>query len=193
MKKLWISSILLFAIAFLSFDRTPPSTWTFDDMHSRLGFSIGYLSISEIEGSFRIKESALTTENDDFSDSVVTLTADVNSVDTDVADRDKHLKTADFFDAEKYPVITFKSNSFKKAGDKNYKVTGDLSFHGITKSVTLDAIAKMGEHPMNKKPIAGFKVTGIIKRSDFEISRQTPTAFLSDEVTMNANIIFTKN
>jgi polyisoprenoid-binding protein YceI len=192
MKKnaLILSAIVIFLVSFRPIE---PATWALDNMHSNLGFSVGYLMISEIAGTFRMKEATLTTTSDDFSDATVTMIADVKSINTDVEDRDKHLKTADFFDAEKYPDLVFKSTSFKKTGDKNYKITGDLSFHGITKSVTLDAIAKTGTHPMSKKPIAGFKVTGIIKRSDFEIAKETLPAFLSDEVNLTANVVFAKN
>ena len=189
------NALILFAfvIFLVSFRPIEPATWSLDNLHSKLGFSVGYLMISEIEGSFQMKEAVLTTTSDDFSDATITMTADVKSINTEVGDRDKHLRTADFFDAEKYPDMVFKSTSFKKTGDKNYKIIGDLSFHGITKPVTLDAIAKMGTHPMTKKPIAGFKVTGIIKRSDFEIAKETLPAFLSDEVELTANVVFAKN
>jgi len=192
MKKnaLILSAIVIFLVSFRPIE---PATWALDNMHSNLGFSVGYLMISEIAGTFRMKEATLTTTSDDFSDATVTMIADVKSINTDVEDRDKHLKTADFFDAEKYPDLVFKSTAFKKTGDKNYKVTGDLSFHGVTKTVTLDAIAKVGSHPMSKKPIAGFKVTGIIKRSDFGVAAGMPVAMLSDEVTLNAGTEFTKD
>ena len=185
--------LVAFVIFLLSFRPMDPATWSIDTMHSKLGFSVGYLMISEIEGSFQMKEALLTTPNNDFTDATVTMVADVKSINTEVADRDKHLKTADFFDAEKYPDLVLKSTSFKKIDDKNYKVTGDLSFHGITKPVTLNVIAKTGTHPMNNKPIAGFKVTGIIKRSDFGIAKETLPAFLSDEVELTANVVFAKN
>ena len=185
--------LLAFVIFLISFRPIEPATWSLDNMHSNLGFSVGYLMISEIEGSFRMKEAQLTTSGEDFSEATVTMVADVKSINTEIEDRDKHLRTADFFDAEKYPDLVFKSTSFKKTGDKNYKVTGDLSFHGVTKPVTLDVIAKVGTHPMNKKPIAGFKVTGIIRRSDFGIAKETLPAFLSDEVALTANVVFAKN
>jgi len=121
------------------------------------------------------------------------MVADVNSIDTDVEERDTHLKSADFFDAAKYPDIIFKSTAFEKVSDKKYKVTGDLTFHGVTKQITLEAIANYGVHPMSKKTLAGFKVTGTIKRSDFGIAPSMPPAMLGDEVNIVANTQFAKN
>ena len=138
-------------------------------------------------------EATITAFQEDFADAVVSMTADVNSVNTGEPDRDTHLKSADFFDAAKYPVIIFKSTSFEKQTDKTYKVTGNLTFHGITKPVVLEAIANYGTHPMNKKSIAGFKITGTIKRTDFGIATTTPSAMLGDEVAIVANAQFAKN
>ena len=190
-KKSFLLSAL--AITLLSFVTMAPSTWTLDALHSSLRFSVSSLMISEIEGSFKIKESTITAQKEDFSDAVVYLVADVNSIDTDVEERDTHLKSADFFDAAKYPDIVFKSTAFEKVSDKKYKVTGDLSFHGVTKPIILEAVANYGTHPMSKKTLAGFKVTGTIKRTDFGIATSTPTAMLGDEVNIVANAQFAKN
>ena len=181
------------AITLLSFVTMAPSSWTLDSQHSSLRFSVSSLMISEVEGSFKIKESTITAQKEDFSDAVIHLVADVNSIDTDVEERDTHLKSADFFDAAKYPDIIFKSTAFEKVSDKKYKVTGDLTFHGVTKQITLEAIANYGVHPMSKKTLAGFKVTGTIKRSDFGIAPSMPAAMLGDEVNIVANTQFAKN
>lgn len=181
------------AIALLSFINLAPSTWALDPLHSSLRFSVSSLMISEVEGSFKMKESTITAHKEDFSDAVVYMVADVNTIDTDVDERDTHLKSADFFDAAKYPTIVFKSTGFEKLSDKRYKVTGDLTFHGITKQVVLEAIANYGTHPMSKKTLAGFKVTGTIKRSDFGIAATTPAAMLGDDVNIVANAQFAKN
>lgn len=180
-------------ITLLSFMRLSPSTWTLDPLHSSLRFSVSSLMISEIEGSFKMTESTITAQKEDFSDAVVHMVADVNSIDTDVDERDTHLKSADFFDAAKYPTIVFKSTSFEKQNDKRYKVTGDLTFHGITKQVVLEAIANYATHPMTKKALTGFKVTGTIKRTDFGIAVSTPANMLGDEVNIVANAQFVKN
>ena len=182
------------AISLLSFVSLPPATWTLDTAHSNLRFSVTNLMISEVEGTFKMTEATITSPGEeDFSNATVSMVADVNSVDTNEPDRDKHLKSADFFDAAKYPTIVFKSSQFEKLTDKKYKVTGDLTFHGITKQVILDAIVNYGTHPMSKKTLAGFKISGTIKRTDFGISTSTPAAMLGDEVVIVANAQFAKN
>jgi polyisoprenoid-binding protein YceI len=169
-------------------------TWSLDKAHSKLGFSITHLLVSEVEGSFKNFEAKVTSSKDDFSDATVELTADAASIDTDNDDRDKHLRTADYFDTEKFPTLTFKSKSIKKVDGKKYTLTGDLTLHGVTKTVTL-AVTFNGTavHPYTKKTVAGFKVTGTIKRTDFGISPGTPAAVLSDDVAINVNAEFTKD
>lgn len=184
---------LLIAATLVSFKVKGPSTWALDQPHSQLRFSVDLFGISDIQGTFKMKVAVINASKDDFSDAVVSMTADINSIDTDNDDRDKHLRTADYFDGTKYPDITFSSTSFKKIGEGKYQVTGNLSFHGITKSVTLEAVAKETEHPMTKKALTGFRVNGTIKRSDFAIATTTPSAMLSDNVAINANLQFVKN
>lgn len=184
---------IIAAFVFLS-STTFAQTWAIDKAHSRLGFTFTHLAIAELNGNFNSFDGKLTSSKPDFSDAVVELTADVNSINTGNEQRDTHLKTADFFDAPKNPNFTFKSTSFKKVGDKKYKVTGDLTLHGVTKPVTLDAVLNgTATHPMSKKQLAGFKVTGTIKRTDFGISPATPTAMLSDDVNLVAGIEFAKD
>lgn len=161
-------------------------------MHSNLNFSVDMLGLSDITGSIKMKEVSITTPKTDFTDATVTMVADMSTINTGIPDRDKHLQTADFFDVAKYPTITFKSNSFKKTDAKNYTIAGDLTMHGITKPVTLTAIVNTADHPMTGKLVAGFRVKGIVKRSDFNISAATPSSMLSDEVKMEANLQFAK-
>lgn len=168
-------------------------TWTLDKAHSKLGFSITHLLVSEVEGSFKNFDAKVTSTKEDLSDAVIELSADVASINTDNEDRDKHLKAPDYFDAEKFPKLTFKSKTFKKVEGKKYAVTGDLTLHGVTKTVTLDVVFNgTAVHPYTKKTIAGFKTTGKIKRTDFGIAASTPGAVLSDEVLINANTEFIK-
>ncbi len=184
---------LMLSVAFMSTIHLYAQTeWALDTNHSNLRFSISLLMLSDVDGTFKMKEASIKAPKDDFSDATVTMVADVKSVDTDVDARDQHLRTADFFDAEKFPTISFKSRAIKKVSDKKYKVEGDLSMHGITKPVILDATANSGTHPVTKKTVAGFKITGIVKRSDFGISPATPSAMLSDEVSIVANAQFEK-
>jgi polyisoprenoid-binding protein YceI len=192
MKKLTILATFAVAISLFSFINAP-STWTLDKSHAKLGFSVTHLSVSEVEGSFKIFDATINAVNDDFTDATVSLSADAASVNTDSEQRDTHLKSADFFDVTKFPTITFTSTSFKKVSEGKYKVIGNLTMHGVTKSIELEAKAAMGTNPMSKKTIAGFKITGKIKRTDFGISASTPSAMVSDEIAINANAEFVKN
>ncbi|WP_432712417.1 YceI family protein [Pedobacter sp.] len=193
MKKL-ILFVTVLSTGLFAFKPVAESVWTIDKAHSKLGFEITHMMISDIEGSFKKVESTVTASKADFSDAVVTLSAEVSSVNTDNEKRDAHLQNADFFDAAKYPTLTFKSTSFKKVAANKFKVTGNLTFHGVTKPVTLDATLKgMATSPQSKKQIAGFKVTGTIKRADFNFGTKYPTAMLSDEITLNANTEFVQN
>jgi polyisoprenoid-binding protein YceI len=168
--------------------------WTWDKAHSQLNFGITHMGINEIDGTFSTVDSKMTASKDDFSDAQITLTADVNSINTGVEARNNHLKSDAFFDAAKYGSLTFTSTSFTKVDAKNYKLQGNLTFHGVTKPVTLNVVFNgTATNPMNKKTSAGFKITGIIKRSDFGIAPGFPATALSDEVMLNANAEFVKS
>jgi polyisoprenoid-binding protein YceI len=188
---------LLFAVvatALFAFKAADQSTWEADKAHSKLGFEVTHLMVSDVEGSFKNFSAKVTSSKEDFSDAVVELNADVASVNTDNDQRDAHLKGPEFFDAAKFPTLAFKSTSVKKLAGNKYKVAGNLTFHGVTKPVVLDAVLRgLTVNPMSKKPVAGFKVTGTIKRSDFNFGTKFPSAMLSDEVTLNANTEFVKN
>jgi Uncharacterized conserved protein len=182
-----IASLLLFASA------TFAQTWTVDKAHSRLGFAFTHLMIAELGGTFASFDAKFTASKPDFTDAVIELTGDVNSIDTDNDQRDAHLRSADFFNTEKYPNFTFKSTSFKKVADKKYKLTGDLTLLGVTKPVTLDVLLNgTTTHPMNKKEMAGFTISGIIKRSDFGVAPSMPAAMLSEEIKLVASTEFVK-
>ena len=190
MKKATIIAALLIASAATTFAQT----WSIDKAHSRLGFNVTHMGISETSGSFKITDAKITSSKPDFSDAVVELTADVKSINTENEMRDKHLQSPDFFDAEKFPTLTFKSTSFKKVSGKKYKVTGDHTLHGVTKPVTLDVTFNgTVENPMSKKTMAGFNIAGIVKRSEFGIAASTPAAMLGDGVALQASTEFQKD
>lgn len=189
MKKATIIAALLISSA-----ATFAQTWTVDKAHSRLGFNVTHLSVAELGGTFNSIDAKITSSKPDFTDAVVELTADINSINTDNEQRDTHLKSADFFDAEKFPTLTFKSTSFKKVSDKKYKVSGNLTLKGVTKPVVLDVVlGGTTTNPMSKKPVVGFKITGNIKRSDFGVAASMPAAMLSDVVTLTAGTEFVKD
>ncbi|MFL5747079.1 MAG: YceI family protein [Niastella sp.] len=190
MKKATIIAALLISSAATTFAQT----WNVDKAHSRIGFNVTHLSVADLGGTFNSIDAKITSAKPDFSDAAVEFSADINSINTDNEQRDKHLQTADFFDAEKFPKLTFKSTSWKKVADKKYKVAGDLTLHGVTKPVVLDVVFNgTSTNPMSKKTIAGFNITGKVKRSEFGVAPSMPAAMLSDEVTLLASTEFAKD
>ena len=189
-----MKKLVTLAVALVFTAAAYAQTWTVDKAHAKIGFNITHLSLSEVEGQFRNFDASITSSKADFSDAVFTFTAQTASVFTDNDKRDEHLKSPDFFDATKNPTITFTSTSFKKTTGKSFKLTGNLTMHGVTKTVTFNGTySGPAEHPMSKKMTAGFKITGKVKRTDFGISKDTPSAMLSDEVEITANGEFQKN
>jgi polyisoprenoid-binding protein YceI len=189
MKKLVIFAFVL-VVSLTGFAQT----WSIDNSHSKLNFSVSHMMISDTEGSFKKFTSKITSSKEDFSDAIIEFSADVNSIDTDNEQRDTHLKNPDFFDAAKFSSISFKSTSIKKVSEKKYKVTGSLTMHGITKTIELDVTLNgIITHPYTKKQVAGFKISGSLKRSDFNIAVSTPASMVGDEVSINANTEFVKD
>jgi len=184
MKKLTIIlSALLVLTAFTALD-----TWKNDKPHSQLGFTVTHLGISDVSGTFNDFDVNVISSKPDFSDAVFELKANVASIDTRIDARDNHLKSADFFDAAKYPVLTFKSTSLVKKEENKFKIIGDLTMHGVTKQVTMDLTYRgMTENPMSKAKTTGFQLTGSINRSDFNIGAGFPPPMISDEVLIKAD------
>lgn len=194
MKRASLIAVVILATAYLSFTVIEKSNWTYDKAHAKVGFSVTHMMISDVEGFFKNADATLTSTKADFTDAVVEMTADASSIFTDNEKRDAHLRTADFFDVEKYPKITFKSFYFKKTKEPNtYYVKGNLTMHGVTKPVGLNVVAKTGINPYSKKAIAGFRITGTLNRSDFGIGPDTPSAIVSDEVQIVCNAEFSKD
>jgi len=191
MKKI---ALILAAIVTLTAFTTVLPTWQNDDPHSQLGFTVSHLGINDVSGTFNDFDVTVQSSKPDFSDAVIELSAKTASIDTRVEPRNNHLKSADFFDVEKYPTMNFKSTAVKPAGKNKYKLTGDLTLHGITKPVTMDLLYKgTVENPMSKKQTAGFQVTGTIKRSDFNVGPKFPAPMISNEVKIKADGEFIQN
>jgi len=183
MKKINLSiALLLFTFAAFS------QTWVTDPAHSRLGFTISHLMISHVSGNFKQFEVKAVTSKPDYSDAKIELIAQIASINTDVEQRDTHLKSPDFFDLQKFPTLVFKSTSLKNIKGNEYKLTGNLTMHGITKPIVLDVTfeGKVSD-PMSKKDIAVFTIKGLLKRSDFQVGSKFPAAMVGDEVTINAS------
>lgn len=180
--------ILLSAFFVLTAMAVAVNAWKMDKPNSQLTFSITHLGIADVSGSFNDFDVNLSASKSDFSDAVIELKAKAASIYTRVEMRDDHLRSADFFDVEKYPEIYFKSTSIKPLNKNNYRVEGNLTMHGITKPVTMNLEYRGTiENPMNKKKTAGFTATGSLKRSDFDIGPKFPAPMLSDEVRIKAD------
>ncbi|WP_126974252.1 YceI family protein [Gynurincola endophyticus] len=191
MKKSYYYFLLTLFIAATSF--IVVDTWKVDKAHAEVVFEVTHLGISEVSGHFKDFDIEIQTNKEDFTDAVFKFSAKVASIDTRVKMRDDHLKSPDFFDAEKYPSIDFVSTAVKKKGKDELEVTGNLTMHGITKEVKLEVKYNgMVENAMNKKMTAGFKADGKIKRSDFNIGAKFPPPMISDEVEIEINGEFTR-
>ena len=185
MKKIYF---LILGFVMLTAFTVNENKWTNDDPHSQLGFTVKHLGISDISGTFNDFDVHINSARPDFSDAVFELSANTSSIDTRVEARNNHLKSADFFDVQKFPTLNYKSTSIKKTGKNKYKLTGNLSLHGITKEVIMELEYKGStENPMSKKMTAGFQVTGTIKRSDFNLGGSFPAPMISDEVKIKAD------
>ena len=169
--------------------------WVLDPMHSEIHFKVKHLVISTVTGSFKKFEGTLETDNDDFTGADINISLDVNSIDTNQDQRDGHLKGADFFDAEKYPAITFKSTSFEKDGG-DYTLKGDLTIKGVTKPVKLAAEYGGVATDFYGNTKAGFDVTGKINRKEFGLTwdgiTEAGSVVVSDEVKLIFNVQFAK-
>lgn len=186
MKKLFVFAAVAVSSVLFSFKAFAPTTWAVDKMHAKLAFSITHMGISDVEGQFKTFDATINAPGDDFTNAQIELTADANSFDTDNDARDKHVKSDAFLDVAKYPTISFKSTGVKKTGANTYVIAGNLTMHGVTKPVSLNATVRTGVG-MNKKPVAGFKITGTINRTDFGVGSGFGSAVLSNEVTIAAN------
>lgn len=160
-----------------------PVTYKLDPSHTMVLFSWSHFGYSHPTADFHLGEGTLVFDQEHPGNSSVEVTLPLAGLDTHVPALDKHLKEADFFDAAKYPVVTFKSTSVEPLGEGKFKVTGDLSVHGVTRSVVLDAtLNKVGPHPMSKAQSIGFDATTSIKRSDFGIGAYVP--HVGDDITI---------
>lgn len=184
----------LVVVAFLALSSFALQTlWTQDKAHSELAFAVKHLGVSTVSGYFTDFDAKITGDKADFTDATFELTAKTNSINTRIEMRDNHLKSADFFDAAKYPTITFKSTGVKKGKKKTLLVTGNLTLLGVTKPVTL-TVKHNGNvtNQQSGKETAGFDVEGSIKRSDFGFGSKFGESMISDVVTIKASGEFTK-
>ncbi|MFN5134254.1 MAG: YceI family protein [Chitinophagaceae bacterium] len=169
------------------------ATYKIDAAHSDILFKVKHLMITNVTGSFKAFDATLTADKEDFSDAQISFTADVNSLDTRSEQRDGHLKSDDFFNAEKFPELKFTSTSITKNGD-GYVLKGDLTIRDITKPVELKADYNGAMvDPWGQKKV-GFEAEGKIKRKEFGLSWDAVTeaggVVVSDDVKLQLNVQF---
>jgi polyisoprenoid-binding protein YceI len=173
------------------------TTWKLDPAHSHAEFKVKHMMISNVKGSFSGLSGVLTENPADPAQSSVDASIDINSVNTGDAQRDAHLKSADFFDAEKYPTMTFKSTSVKPNGDGGYNVTGDLSIHGQTRQqiFVVDGPSAPAKDPWGNTRI-GLSATTKISRKDFGLNwnaaLETGGILVGDDVNITLEVQFIK-
>jgi polyisoprenoid-binding protein YceI len=179
MKKFLVLAGLVAALALPSLAAT--STWNLDPMHSNAQFTVRHLGISNVQGEFTKISGQVVLDDADVTKSTVNVTIDVGSVDTRVTRRDDDLKSPNFFDAAKFPSITFKSTKITKAGDGKLTVTGDLTIKDVTKEVTLDVTgpSAVDTHMGTRR---GFSASTKINRQDFHVSADP--GMVGDDITI---------
>lgn len=170
--------------------------WSIDPDHSSIEYKIRHLLISQISGAFKIFNGKMTTNTDNFETAEISLSIDVYSFDTNNIERDEHIKSKDFLDADQFPEINFTSSKLEKIEGDDYKLYGNLTIKGVSREVILDAEfggqAKDGFGKMK----AGFEISGKIDRNDFGIltndKTETGNLIVGDEIKIHANIEFDK-
>ncbi|HCD52725.1 MAG TPA: hypothetical protein DEQ34_09780 [Balneolaceae bacterium] len=170
--------------------------WNIDPTHSEIEFKVKHLVISTVTGSFKTFDANMETEGDDFENASITFEADTASVDTNNPDRDGHLKSDDFFNAEEYPKMKFESSSFKKTGDNEFKLTGDLTIRDITKEVELEVVLGGTVVDPYGQTKAGFELNGTINRKEFGLKWSAVTEagnlVVADDVKLMLNVQMVK-
>jgi polyisoprenoid-binding protein YceI len=170
--------------------------WNLDPAHSEIGFKVRHMMITNVSGSFSSFQVSATTEDEDFTKSSISFSADISSIHTGNDQRDGHLKSPDFFDAETFPKLSFVSTSFEKKNGEEYILKGDLTIKGITKHIELGVeFGGIGKDPWGNQK-AGFSLQGKINRTDFGLSwnaaLETGGVMVSEEIKLQAEIQLVK-
>lgn len=169
--------------------------WDVDPAHSELQFKVKHMMITNVTGSFGVISGSVTTVTDDFEDATVLFEASASSIDTKNGDRDKHLRSPDFFDVDNHPTIKFSSTFFKKSG-ADYLLNGDLSIRGITKPIQLEVVFEgEGKDPWGNVK-AGFQVIGKLSRKDYGLEWNTALeaggVLVGDDIRISGDIQLVK-
>jgi polyisoprenoid-binding protein YceI len=170
--------------------------WKLDPSHSEVQFKVKHLVISTVTGQFTDFTGEIHTEGNEIAGANAIFEAKVDSISTNNADRDGHLKSADFFDAASHPTINFSATSFEKVGGDEFEITGDLTLRGITKSIKLKSeLGGMATDPYGQEKV-GFEITGKISRKEFGLTWSAVTeaggVVVGDEIKLLLNLQFVK-
>ncbi len=173
------------------------TSWSIDPTHTNIGFKVKHMMFTNISGTFTKYDANVVTDGDDFSTAQINFTADVASVNTQNDDRDNHLRSADFFDAEQFPQLTFKSSSLSKNADGTYELAGDLTIKGETKFVTLPAeFSGLMTDPWGNTK-AALIINGSINRKDWGLvwnaALETGGVLVGDKVQFDIEVQLVKN
>lgn len=166
------------------------STWVLDPAHSEVNFSVKHMMISKVNGTFHNFDAKLFADPTDLTSAEVEFSVDLSSIDTRNDGRDGHLKSADFFDVDNFPNMTFKSSKVVKTGEDEYAVTGDLSIRGVTLPQTFKVVVEgIAKNPMSGAETVGFTVDGKINRGDYGLvwnaALETGGVLVGDEVKVS--------
>jgi polyisoprenoid-binding protein YceI len=168
------------------------SKWSVDPTHSSIDFSVKHMMIAKVKGTFHTFEAQIDADASDLTSADIQISVDLSSIDTRNGDRDAHLRSADFFDADNHPKITFQSTQISKTGDGEYDVTGDLTIRGVTRSETIAVTFEgEGKDPWGNTKV-GYSGTGSIKRSDYGLTYnavlETGGVLIGDEIKISLEI-----
>jgi len=168
------------------------SKWIVDSTHSSIDFTIKHMMISKVKGTFHTYDAEIEADPTDLTSANILFNVDLASIDTRNNDRDAHLRSADFFDAEQNPKMTFQSTNIVKKSEDEYEVTGDLTLHGVTRSETFSVTFEgAGKDPWGNEKV-GFSGKGTIKRSDYGLTYnallETGDVLIGDEVKVAIEI-----
>ena len=165
--------------------------WAIDPTHSEIGFKVKHMMFTNVSGTFATYDATITTEDDNFENANFEFSANIDSISTNNLDRDNHLKSGDFFDADNFPKLTFKASSFTKDGD-DYEITGDLSIKEVTKPVKFPVeFSGLMKDPWGNTK-AGLNIYGKINRKDWGLNwnsaLETGGVLVGEEVKLNIEL-----
>ncbi|TDS56568.1 YceI family protein [Myroides indicus] len=184
---------LLFVATLFSVATFAQTQWNVDNMHSFLNFSVKHLGISFVDGRFDKYKGSFIGNPDNLENGKFNFSVDINSVNTSVEMRDNHLKTDDFFNAEKYPSMKFESTSIKKSGKDQYKLIGNLTIRDITKPVTFDLVyGGLLKDDGNGNTKLGFQASTTLNRFDFGVAYDPSGQAIAKDILINVNLEFTQ-